>query len=222
MGQVIRAWANVKKTAVFDLFSGDDEEIDRLYSIIANGHAQQVDETPPNSTYPHLDDFVNSASWAYTIPVGWTLSGSHGFIIDSSFDCSTTGNPLSNYMTDAVASASKYCYTPTNKLYYLVGATGDGQFALGGGGTGEVDFQMLPGLDKLGNNTTYDAVTLDTLVLGSINTYLANGNTNGGAPPDPTNAGSMSDLMGIDPTIPITTAGFVQLPICTAQLAHYN
>lgn len=162
-------------TTLGQLFNGEDDNIDLLGRIIAggrlipgdySGHANQAGPlTPPNATYPELTLFVEKAFWGFTIPLGWQLSGTHGFVIESGFDCGTSGNPLPNYMTDNVAKATMYCYGPTNQLYYVVGAIGDGQFCTGDGGCAEILFQLPPGLDQL-NGANYGGLTLDELVEG--------------------------------------------------------
>ncbi|KAI0868461.1 hypothetical protein GGS24DRAFT_482282 [Hypoxylon argillaceum] len=227
LGQVIFAWKNVTDTTLGQLFNGEDDNIDLLGRIIAggrlipgdySGHANQAGPlTPPNATYPELTLFVEKAFWGFTIPLGWQLSGTHGFVIESGFDCGTSGNPLPNYMTDNVAKATMYCYGPTNQLYYVVGAIGDGQFCTGDGGCAEILFQLPPGLDQL-NGANYGGLTLDELVEGSVNTYRANNNKNGGTPPDIGNTGSINDLVDGQ----ITTPGYVRLPVCSAKLAHHN
>ncbi|KAI8631116.1 hypothetical protein F5Y19DRAFT_483004 [Xylariaceae sp. FL1651] len=53
---------------------------------------------------------------------------------------------------DSMEKVTKYCYPPTNKLYYLVAAQGDGEFCTGGGGYADIFFQLPPGLNQLDGN----------------------------------------------------------------------
>ncbi|KAJ2984421.1 hypothetical protein NUW58_g6066 [Xylaria curta] len=229
LGQVIFAWQNVTEITLGKVFSGDDANIDILGRIIASGRllpgaydggssgGDTGPLTPPNSTSTELTLTAGRAFWGFTIPLGWQLSGTHGFVIESGFNCDASGNPLSDYMTDSVEKATKYCYAPTNKLYYLVAAQGDGEICTGDGGCADIFFQLPPGLDQLDGNA-YGKLTLGTLIEGAINTYRANNNKNGGSPPDIGNTATINDFLNND----ITTAGYVRLPVCSAKLAHYN
>ncbi|KAI0467015.1 hypothetical protein F4859DRAFT_518632 [Xylaria cf. heliscus] len=228
LGQVIFAWQNVTEITLRQVFNGDDANIDILGRIIAGGRLlsgkyssgtgnEGGPVTPPNSTDAELTLTVEMAFWGFTIPIGWQLSGTHGFVIDSGFGCDTSGNPLSNYITDDVEKKTRYCHTYTNKLYYLVAAKGDGQFCTGDGGCADTNFQLPPGLDQL-DGTAYGKLTFDQLVEGAVNTYQANSNKNGGSPPDIGNTKSISELIDGH----ITTAGYVRLPVCSAKLAHHN
>ncbi|TGJ82873.1 hypothetical protein E0Z10_g5898 [Xylaria hypoxylon] len=198
------------------VFNGDDTNIDILGRIIAGGRllpgaydgSPAGPLTPPNSTSTELTLTAERAFWGFTIPLGWQLSGTHGFVVESGFDCDISGNPLSDYMTDSVEKATKYCYPPTNKLYYLVAAEGDGDFCTGDGGCADIFFQLPPGLNQLDGNA-YGKLELKTLVEGAINTYRANNNKNGGSPPDIGNTDTIEAFLNDD----ITTAGYVRLPV---------
>jgi len=167
----------VTEITLGQVFNGDDANIDILGRIIAGGRllpgaydgGPSGDDTgpltPPNSTSTELTLTAERAFWGFTIPLGWQLSGTHGFVIESGFNCDASGNPLSDYMTDSVEKATKYCYAPTNKLYYLVAAQGDGEFCTGDGGCADIFFQLPPGLNQLDGNA-YGKLTLSTLIEG--------------------------------------------------------
>lgn len=175
MGQAIYAWGNVTEQAVAHLFGGTDDAIDQLTKLIeggrfiegsANGHAAPAGGDTPSpapSTDAGLQAEVVTAFWSYTIPVGWTLSGTHAFVLDSGFDCSsTTGNPLDKYLSDDTASATRSCYE--DKLYYLVAAKGDAELCINDG-CADSFFQTPSGLGDL-DGKAYGGLTLDTLVEG--------------------------------------------------------
>ncbi|KAH8649114.1 glycoside hydrolase superfamily, partial [Xylariales sp. PMI_506] len=145
---------------------------------------------------------------AYTIPVGWTLSGTHAFVLDSGYDCSITGNPLDKYMSESTALSTWHCYN--NKMYYLVAASGDGS-------CGDSLFTAPPGLGEF-KDGAYGGLTLGQIVEGSVNTYPTNGNQNGGGPPDLGDSATLNNLMNQD----VTTPGYMRLPVCSAQMAYYN
>ncbi|KAF2963571.1 hypothetical protein GQX73_g10007 [Xylaria multiplex] len=150
-----------------DLASGNsvsnraDVDIDILGRIIAGGRlvpgsydGHTNDEsigplTPPNTTSTELTLIAERAFWGFTIPLGWQLSGTHGFVVQSSFDCDISGNPLSDYMTEDVEKKTKCCHSATSRLYYLVAAKGYGEFCTGDGGCADIFFQLPPGLDQL-------------------------------------------------------------------------
>ncbi|KAI1305442.1 putative necrosis-inducing factor-domain-containing protein [Xylaria venustula] len=229
MGQVIDGWQAVTEATISYMFGGSDSAISVLTEVIANGrliegsydgHAGDSDskDDPPNTSSTALKIAVHSAFWAYTIPIGWSLSGTHAVILDSGFECSATGNPLDTYLSDGTASSTKYCDTSPNTLYYLVSASGPSEICLGDSDSCTNSFFQLPlGLDKL-DGVSYGNLTLEKFILGSVNTYQANGNTNGGGVPDIGNSGSVNELYNGD----ITTAGFIRIPVCTPQLAFYN
>ncbi|KAI0164012.1 hypothetical protein GGR57DRAFT_489709 [Xylariaceae sp. FL1272] len=235
VGQVIDAWASVIEKTVAYLYNGSDASIDSLSKIIAdgrliqgsyNGHADDAGpHSSQNTSYTSLDRMTKSVFWGFTIPLGWTLSNNHAFILDSDVDCNAIGNPLPDYLTNDLEMATKYCYEPANKRYYLVATAGDGEFCLGTdiGGSACADsfFQPSPGLKELtgDHDSPYGSLTLETMVLGSINTYQANRNKNvGSAPPDVGNTQTVEDLYAGIVTIP----GFIRLPVCSAKLARYN
>ncbi|KAI0968045.1 glycosyl hydrolases family 18-domain-containing protein [Xylaria arbuscula] len=229
MGQVILGWQAVTEATIYYMFHGEDSAISILTEVISNGrliegsydgHAGDSDGygEPTNTSSTALQIAVHSAFWAYTIPIGWSLSGTHPVILDSGFDCSTTGNPLNTYLSDGTASSTRYCDTSTNTLYYLVAASGQSEICTGDSDSCTSSFFQPPlGLNQL-DGVSYGNLTLEKLILGSINTYQANGNTNGGGVPDIGNSGTVNDLYSGD----ITTAGFIRIPVCTAQLAFYN
>ncbi|KAI1352858.1 hypothetical protein F5Y01DRAFT_324113 [Xylaria sp. FL0043] len=224
MGQVINAWEAVTEETIMTLFDGSDKSIDTLGGLIAGGrfiagsaqgHASQIMK-PSDKSDTALKLAITSAFWSYIIPIGWTLSGTHGFVLDSGFDCNTKGNPLNQYLLDDVESNTRYCNPTNNKLYYLVAARGDSEICVNEGCTNSY-FQKPPGLEKL-DGTAYGGLTLETLIAGSIRTYEANGNKNGAQAPDIGNTATVNELYMHN----ITTPGYIRLPICSAQLAFYN
>ncbi|KAI1120979.1 hypothetical protein F5Y10DRAFT_289094 [Nemania abortiva] len=222
MGQVVAAWGNVTEKTVGVLFNGTDSAIDALGNLIAggrfiegsgNGH---IGDGGGDASDAELQYAITNAFWSYIIPLGWTLSGTHGFILDSGFDCNTEGNPLDKYLLDSTQSSTRYCYPDNNKLYYLVAAKGDAELCVNEGCANSY-FQKPPGLDKL-DGTAYGGLTLETLVAGSLKTFEANGNKNGAGPLDIGNSATVEELYDHN----VTSPGYIRLPVCSAQLAFYN
>ena len=53
------------------------------------------------------------------------------------------------------------------------------------------------------------------MITGGVKTYIHNENKNGGEPTDPSNDGSLDDLMNQD----VTTPGFVRISVCSGSIA---
>ncbi|KAE8376955.1 putative necrosis-inducing factor-domain-containing protein [Aspergillus bertholletiae] len=101
-----------------------------------------------------------------------------------------------------------------NKRYYL--AAPDGQpWECFEGGCLDNPFSALPGVDSMGQGS-FGNVTVEEITIGSVHTYLQNGETNGGSRADPTDASTLDDLYNSD----ITTPGLIRLPVCSAQTAY--
>jgi len=144
----------------------------------------------------------------------WTFSGNAAFVLDSGYPCSAQ-NPLSQYMTAATQEATYTCYN--NNLYYLVYPDGEwSSCTTGSDGTcqGGSYFTAPPGLSTF-SSSTWGGLTLADITEGSVNTYVANGNSNGGSFANPLDQQTLQDLSNQD----ITTPGYIRLPVCTAQVA---
>lgn len=75
-------------------------------------------------------------------------------------------------------------------------------------------FTAPPGLDSLGGGN-WGGITLQDLIEGSVNTYAANGNSNGGSIPNPLDHGTLTALIEQN----ITAPGYISLPVCSPQVA---
>lgn len=130
---------------------------------------------------------------------------------------------MTQYMTTETQEATYSCYN--NKLYYLVYPQGTYQSCPAGVSEDCDDcdpppacdqsyFTAPPGLSTLGSGA-WGGITLDDLVQGSVNTYVANGNANGGPVANPLDQQTVADLSNQD----ITTPGYIRLPVCSPQVA---
>lgn len=209
------------------MFNGDDDSIKILSTLIQNGNFMpgdggKPDLTPNDETIDDLSNAILKGFYAFAIPSVWTAAGYAPFVLtnneacdylpppddcEPSSGCTGSSDPIYNYLTNEGAIANA-CYEPTNTLYYLVYPPDSGD-----------KFDALHGSDALAqdqNRTTpWGGVTVEDLILGSLNTWAQNGMQNGGKTADPSNSGTLSDLENMD----IQTPGYVRLPVCTAATA---
>ena len=224
MGQVVSAWGNVTEMSLKHLFDGSDEGLSMLTSIISDGHmieggvdgvALAPDVTAGGTTLADLQDSITKAFFAFAIPAIWGVAGTHAFILDSGYDCGVE-DPEGDYLSDDTMHETAGCYD--GKLYYLVYPEGGDAYDCSGQQETDVcpdgKFSAPPGIDAL-DGERFGGVTIADLIEGSLRTYQENGNANGGAQTDPTNDGSLDDLMDQD----ITTPGFIRLPVCSPDVA---
>ncbi|OIW30765.1 hypothetical protein CONLIGDRAFT_614022 [Coniochaeta ligniaria NRRL 30616] len=226
MGQVVAAWGNTTEQALSQLFNGSASSISLLTTLTAHGQmvegsvdggAAQPNVTAGADTLAALGASIAKAFFAYAIATVWPLSNTHAFVLDSGYACGVV-DPMGAYLTADTMHATAGCYD--GKLYYLVFPKDDSTVC-----TEECDphcsnicrhntFSSPPGIDTL-DGSRFGGVTVSDLIAGSVRTYAANGNANGGKPTDPTDGGSLDDLMAAD----ITTPGFIRLPVCSADMA---
>ncbi|KOS19720.1 hypothetical protein ESCO_001358 [Escovopsis weberi] len=109
---------------------------------------------------------------------------------------------LKKYLDNGTINATGICYE--DKQYFLVQPAGSST---------KGTFSAPVGLDML-NQGHWDGITRDTLITGSLRTYAANGNQNGGVI-NLKERNTLLDLFYGD----ITTPGFMRLPVCTSEQA---
>ncbi|KGO76979.1 hypothetical protein PITC_004000 [Penicillium italicum] len=204
LGSVLYGWSNATANQLYTLFNGSETYITLLTTLISDGKliegsggAPSVGYQVSDSTSSDVEAFIGKAFFGYSIPTLWTISGSAAFVIDSGYPCSAQ-NPLTDYMTASTQESTYACYN--DNLYYLVYPDGTED--------GCSDHHE-------DNSTTWGGITLSELIEGSVNTYIANGNANGGPVADPMDALTLKDLSNQN----ITTPGYIRLPVCTAQVA---
>jgi hypothetical protein len=186
--------------------------------MIANGNLIEciagnsvVPTSPDDTTTTDVESSIIQAFFGFAIPAVWTVSGTPAFVIDSGYPCSAQ-NPLTQYMTAATQEATYACYN--NNLYYLVYPDGKWSGCSDNNGSTCTYFTPPPGLSSLINGN-WGGITLTDLIEGSVNTYIANGNANGGPVANPIDQQTLQDLYNQD----ITTPGYIRLPVCSPQVA---
>jgi hypothetical protein len=222
LGQVFFGWSNLTEMSLQHIFDGSPEAITLLTTVISDGKMIQGGGDPPvgsadTTTLAQLTADISKALFAFAIPAIWPLASTFPFVLDSGYNCGD-GAALDT-VADDVKTLTGGCYN--GKQYYLVWPTGKtpncvtecephcGQICSPG------KFSAPPGLDTL-DGTRFGGVTVTDLIAGSVRTYIQNGNINGGAATDPTNDGSLNELINVD----VTTPGFIRIPVCSSDIAH--
>ncbi|GCB21695.1 killer toxin subunits alpha/beta [Aspergillus awamori] len=232
LGSVVYGWSATAQDQLWNLFNGSDSSISLLGTLIANGNliegggdSPSMDYKTDDETTAQIEGYINKAFFGFAIPSVWAVSGTAAFVIDSGYDCSAQ-NPLTEYMTASTQESTYVCYN--DKLYYLVHPHGKWQGCpdedsvktdcVDCGPTStcsdQTYFTAPPGLSSLGSGS-WGNITLSDLVIGSVRTYVANGNANGGPVANPLDKDTLKDLSNQD----ITTPGYIRLPVCSPQVA---
>ncbi|KAF2664834.1 glycoside hydrolase family 18 protein [Microthyrium microscopicum] len=221
LGQVINAWGNSTEQALATLFNGSGASIQILTALISNGSlitgSGGKSGIPFPPTYAQLDLYVAKAFFAYSVPKLWGAAGYHPFIIDSGYSCGTV-DPLSRYMSTETMHATSSCVG--TKLYYLVSPiTNIDQNTCSNpvdGRCPEVPFTSPPGISTLtGDTSVWGGLTRDVIVAGAVNSYVSNGNANGGPIADPSVRTIFDGFLGgVE-----STAGMIRIPVCSPEEA---
>ncbi|KAL2023348.1 hypothetical protein VTK56DRAFT_3086 [Thermocarpiscus australiensis] len=226
LGGVLTGWAAAAEKAAGDLFSGNDDPINTLTTLISDGNfieggedgiGNSMPTDTPADSQTALNAMVAKVFFAFAIPAIWSASGQAAFVIDSGFACGTI-DPMGGYLSPDTMHATWACWD--GMLYYLAMPSGEGQTCDGGGdGTAvtcrDNQFSAPPGIDSLDGQSAFGGVTVKDLVIGSVRTYIQNDRKNGAPIADPTNTVTFDDLKNHD----VTTPGYIRLPVCSADMA---
>lgn len=217
--QIMLGWQDSASLALEQLFSGTDEAIDRLTSLLADGKFARGKwegtgdrEKPPGAV--EIQKIARKAFFGFAIPGLWRRSSAYVFILQSGEGCS--GNPASKYVSDSTAEATKVCVN--DKLYYLVHPDGQSRDCAEGGCI-DNKFQAPKGLDSL-KNSDFGGVTKEDIVRGALATWEYNGREN--------KAVSITELAGRQEVrgglvdLNVNTPGVVQLPVCSGDRAFQS
>jgi hypothetical protein len=224
LGQVVTGWGNLTEQSLMYLFNGSASSIALLTSTISNGKLIEgggldtnVNAGSSTETLSALAGDIAMGFFAYAIATIWRLSSNYAFVLDSGYDCGAA--PTIATLTSEIQSNTGGCYN--GKQYYLVYPSG-GSTVCTENCTPHCQtecqpntFSAPPGLDTL-DGSRWGGLTIDQLITGSVRSYEANGNANGGPITDPTDDASLDDLMNVD----ITTPGFIRIPVCSSDIAY--
>ncbi|KAJ6140241.1 hypothetical protein N7471_006727 [Penicillium samsonianum] len=225
MAQVVDGWANVSSLSLEQLFNGKPNSIKVLEEVMSNGKliTGKFEQDPPekDETTTDKDELrtnIEKCFFGYSIPALWQASKAYAFIIDTGHACG--GKELTDYLADDTMSATGACVD--GQQYYLVYPDGDAtickQVCHDHGPCTRVctdnKFSAPPGLDSLGG-VSFGGITTADLIKGSVRTWKKNGKANGGGFADPTDQGTINNLMNVD----VTTPGFMRIPVCSPERA---
>ncbi|KFY02144.1 hypothetical protein V490_00596 [Pseudogymnoascus sp. VKM F-3557] len=239
MGNMTLSWGKSTEQGLEKMFSGDDTEIIKIYSMIKNGllASQTIgnindmvtdDKTPVSD----IQDAVRRTFYSMAIPLAWKLSGHNPFIIDSGLDCAAPSpTPEQDHVLPHNEGFNVVCNN--NKQYYIAGIPPgeEASWTLPGSGGGSCspvgppcstntyinNFESLPGLSVL-DGINYGKITTGEIVRGALATYVKFGNKNGSPAADMTKKNTVDDMYAGD----ITTPGYIRLPVCGVLEAWAN
>ncbi|KAH8423398.1 uncharacterized protein LDX57_001157 [Aspergillus melleus] len=203
MGMVTYGWGEVASLRLAELFSGTEEGLEDLWSMMSNGKltygAFEREPSKSGNAQDEIELYVDKTFFGYVIPAFWKVSKTYAFIIDSGYGCDDD-RPLSNYLDARTMNATGVCLE--EKRYYLVYPDKGSKFS------------TPPGLESL-HKGKFGRITKEELVRGSVRTWINNGKENRGGFGDPIGKVTMKNLIDGD----ITAPGFIRIPVCSAERA---
>ena len=225
MGQTIAGWGNVTSLGLQKIFDGSDESLDTIWDVISDGKladGARATDPPKGNSENELRANIAKSFFGYSIPALWQVSSTYAFVIDSGYGCDED-KPLDDYLDDKTMESTGACVD--GKRYYLAYPDGDAVKCechyFDNGHCERVcrdqKFSSPPGLDSL-DGEIFGGVTKEDLIRGSVRTYLQNGKVNGGGSADPTDGGTIDNLLAVD----VTTPGFIRLPVCSPERAFQS
>ncbi|KAK1758877.1 hypothetical protein QBC47DRAFT_96587 [Echria macrotheca] len=209
---VYYAWSSLPVQAAFHLFSGSEDAIASLTSLIENGtmlpatvggnNNKLVAET--ESSGKARRDALAQAVYGFGLPAAWIAQRAGVFVFDSGISCDGSLDAIvPSLMSAETAAATSACYN--GRQYFLVGAKKSGKFT------------VPQGLEKLGSDK-YAGLSREDIIVGSIRTYENNGNKNGAPALDPTDEKVIENIYELG----VTTPGYIRLAVCGADEVSKN
>ncbi|GKZ65110.1 hypothetical protein AnigIFM50267_007274 [Aspergillus niger] len=228
LGQVVYGWSNITSQALDDLFSGTNESMNALWEVMSDGKLiegkRDNDPSYTGNVQNELIANINKCVIGFALPALWRQAGSYTFILDSGQSCDDNPN-IGEYLEDDTIDATGVCVD--NRQYYLVYPDGDATDCtckiINDSGPCQTvckdnKFSAPNGIQYISGENSYYGIMANDLVKGSVRTWIANGRENGARIADPTNHGTMSDLIDVD----VTTRGFMRIPVCSPARAFQS
>ncbi|KAL4767176.1 hypothetical protein BDW60DRAFT_220740 [Aspergillus nidulans var. acristatus] len=150
----VGTWVNIPK----DSNAGDysDSMITLLTRIIKDGKlikgSSAGNEAVEEISFKDKKTYIEKSFYAYVIPQVWQKSSQNIFVIDTRGLACDDSNPVSDYLDDSTANATKACFN--KKRYYLVHLNGDASNSL----CFPYKFSVPPGLDTFGTTLESESV----------------------------------------------------------------
>ncbi|CAK7219748.1 hypothetical protein SBRCBS47491_003955 [Sporothrix bragantina] len=221
LGLAVDHWANITEQQLASIFSGTDDSLTVLADLVAGGQMLEGSGGSPNmavssSTTTSIEKSLLLSFYSMAIPTAWGTEALNAFVLDTGSDCSDL-SVADEYVSSSDQKTTQACVN--NKLYFLVYPKGSASSVCADAGDGNTctndnKFTAPAGADAL-DGTSWGGITITQLVTGSLNSYAANGNANGGTPIDPTSDTSIASLVSQD----ITAAGYINFPVCSGEYA---
>ena len=217
LGLAVDHWANLTEVHLSTMFSGTDDSIKVLSALISAGEMVEGKGGSPqmgvsSSTTTQIEKSIMLAYYSMAIPAVWGVSALNAFVLDSGADCSDT-SVVDDYIDTPTQNITKGCID--DHLYFLVYPKGDAkQYCNSDDCEEDQHFRFPVGADSL-DGTRWGGITVTDLINGSVRSYRANGNANGGPAADITNLDTLTDLTNHD----ITTPGYINFPVCSGEWA---
>ncbi|KAH8673384.1 glycoside hydrolase family 18 protein [Xylariales sp. PMI_506] len=218
LGATLLGWKDSAQRTVTWIFNGTDEAIEYLSGVISDGKliegsaAGQVNNIPEPPSASQFEAWIWRTFYAFAIPTAWSFSGKTAFIIESGIPCD---QPDTYEFTDH--GLRSVCFG--GEKYFLASLTGTAYSCTDDICPLDSDFWSPNGVSAL-DGVAWGGVTVEDIVLGSIQTKLANAGNNGGSLPDASDRVLFDAAIG--DTINLQTPGIFRLPICGWDEAHKN
>ncbi|CAI4213627.1 unnamed protein product [Parascedosporium putredinis] len=242
--RILTGYRSAVKDLNWQLFSGKEEGLDNFWALISEGKLAKGGKTQSEINNKWDNDAEWRRTWAikviYTlmIPLAWYEGSRSPVVLDTGRRCDS-GGYLNGNMMDAETERVTVVCDEDKWLYYLVTPKlhwesksippSDCTPVPGGpykcatpGRDAENYFAPLPGAKDLrdgGNH--WGGITLDDIVIGSVNTWVANGRKNGAKLLDIRDRDQFERLFDNngDP-IEIRAAGVFRIPVCSPEEAY--
>lgn len=170
MGHVIDAWDHVATVGLRNLFSGDDNSIQHLTQVLANGkfidgQSGEYGGTTQSQNLT-LSESISKTFYAFAIPAIWQASGYNPFIIDTGLDCSTAEKQKIKLKGACVDGKYYRLGEPKGSWDGCVSSCGDGYgYDSDCVECSDDNFSSPHGVDRLGSSDWSD-VTVNDLITG--------------------------------------------------------
>ncbi|CAK7233697.1 hypothetical protein SCUCBS95973_008685 [Sporothrix curviconia] len=222
LGLAVNHWANLTEYQLSQIFSGTDDTLPTLSSLISGGQMLEGSGGSPqmgtsSSTTTMIEADILLAFYSMAIPAVWGTEALNAFVMDTGSDCSDL-SVADEYIDSSTQKTTQACID--DHLYFLVYPKGvarqdcDDDDDTEDECTVDTKFSAPDGASSL-DGTQWGGITVTQLVNGSVRSYQANGNANGGAALDPTSTTSLTSLVNQD----ITTPGYINFPVCSGEFA---
>ncbi|ERS97228.1 hypothetical protein HMPREF1624_06559 [Sporothrix schenckii ATCC 58251] len=219
LGQVINVWTTGTEAQLESLFSGSNDSITLLTSLVGQGQFLEGSGASPqfsvsNATTTSVAASIMRAFYAFAIPSVWSASGTNAFVLDAGDDCSKP-SAYDYYVDSSIQEKTMACID--DHLYFLVYPKGVArEYCYPKFNCPYNKFSAPPGIDDL-DGTAWGGITVTDIINGSVRSYQANGLANDAPVADPSDPTTLTDLYNQD----ITTPGYIRLPVCTGPVADY-